>query len=174
MKGWHVDRSPVRARSSVDCGSRGVVFPAPSAVTANIYSCSPSAASADTCWREGTRKRVLCLVDPWSRTLTEYLLDRDPVVGVEPLQRPLPIGLVLADGRRCRMRVGGAWGALDQHPTWVGYYSCSRGEVWAAPDSPTGGIDRSSRVWTVQVGDRREKLEEVAVRKALFTTSARG
>ncbi len=59
--GWKVvDES---ARQLVDCG-----YASPSARSADVLSCSPSSAGADTCWvaPEGF---VLCIRDPWQKQL---------------------------------------------------------------------------------------------------------
>ncbi|MCK9925369.1 hypothetical protein MXD61_26430 [Frankia sp. AgPm24] len=83
------------------------------------------------------------------------------------------LGLNLANGERCRLRDGGAWGAPQNHPDYVGYYSCGpRDIVWARPNSSTGGIDRTTRNWTVLIGDVTGPLTTIGVTTAAFVTTA--
>ncbi|WP_242419724.1 hypothetical protein, partial [Frankia sp. CpI1-P] len=130
------------------------------------------AAAADACWPTPQARRMLCLRDPYSATLTA-LTAQSLVARVSPPRNPVPFGLVLANGDRCRLRDGGAWGSPENHPGYVGYYSCGpRDIVWASQNSPTGGIDRTSRRWTVLVGDVTGPLATVPVTAADFVTTA--
>lgn len=171
-KGWTVDGRDDDPDAPIDCGDTGQVYPSPAAVSGDIYFCSPSAAEADTCWPTPQARRMLCLRDPYSTTLAA-LTAQSLVARVSPPRNPVPLGLVLANGDRCRLRDGGAWGSLENHPGYVGYYSCGpRDIVWAPPSSPTGGIDRTSGRWTVLVGDGTGPLSTVPVTTADFVTTA--
>jgi hypothetical protein len=93
--------------------------PSLSAVADDIYSCSPSAAGADTCW-PSTPESLLCLDDPWNKQL-----HRVAYAGphVQPPAITDPIAVLLDDGTRCRLRNGGAWGGRDDG--YVGVYSAA-------------------------------------------------
>ncbi|MCM3884346.1 hypothetical protein [Frankia sp. R82] len=170
-RGWTVEGSE-DPNSPIDCGDTSQAFPSPAAVSGDIYYCSPSAAAADACWPTPQPRRMLCLRDPYSTILTA-LTAGSLVAKVSPPRHPAPLRLDLANGEHCRLRDGGAWGAPQNHPDYVGYYSCGpRDIVWARPDSPTGGIDRTGTRWTVLVGDLTGPLSTVAVATAGFVTTA--
>jgi hypothetical protein len=141
-----------------NCGSVGKSFPA--AVNANIMWCSPSAPSvAFACWEAATPTHALCMQDPWSSQLTEWT---SSVTTTTAPGQPLPMGLLLSDGDHCRIRPGDFQGRPAQQPTEFGYYTCTQdGAIWGpgkdANNTPwealgTHGIDRSTPMWTVQVG----------------------
>jgi len=130
-----------------DCTS-----PSPSAVAANIYYCSPTAAGAGTCWPSPPGS-LLCVDAPWDKQLhrVSYAGQLPPV---QPTPTPDPFALVLDDGTRCRLRNGGAWGGRDDG--YVGAYWCgdnAKLSVLALPNQPGTCIDRSAPVWTVKVGE---------------------
>jgi hypothetical protein len=127
--------------------------PSPSAVAANVYACSPSAAGAATCW-PSTPGSLLCVDNPWDKQLhrVSYLGQLSPV---QPTASPDPFALVLDDGTRCLLRNGGSWGGRDDG--YVGAYGCGNSganpAVLSLPNQGDGsGIDRSGPVWTVKVG----------------------
>ena len=163
LPGWSVKPEA----GLLDCN---IQQPSPSAVTGNIYSCGPTAASADACWPSPAAFVMLCLPDPWNRQLTQQQATTT-VHPVAPAPRPDPIGLELSDGDHCRLRNGGAWGTPQQHPDWVGWYSCQKRQaIWGPRD--TSGIDRSSTHWTVQAGNETGPLSTLTVTKAYFLTTA--
>lgn len=135
--------------ATVDCGTTSAnTRPSPVAVDGNILSCSPSSAYAVACWQDPAPSTVICYRDPWKKEVV-----RMPNAGgfpeVAAPSQAQPLGLLLSDGDRCRIRTGGVWSDLADHPGWYGTYACSgNGAVWA--DS-ADGIDRSSPRWTVQV-----------------------
>ncbi|MBL7493682.1 hypothetical protein I6A60_34890 [Frankia sp. AgB1.9] len=170
--GWSVDRGDDDPNAPIDCGDTSQADASPAAVSGDIYSCSPSAAEADACWPTAQARQMLCLRDPYSSVLTA-LTAQALVAKVSAPKDPVPLGLRLANGDHCRLRDGGAWGSPRQHPDYVGYYSCgSHGIVWAPQGSSTGGIDRTTRRWTVLVGDETSPLTTVAVTDASFVTTA--
>ena len=138
--GWTVTRLP----GSVTCDGA-----APSSVDAAITSCYPTAYDLRACYRS-VRHTVLCLRDPRERSLVRvrYAGGYPEVVAPDVAT---PAGMTLADGRRCLLRVGGAWGAPAQHPQWVGWDSCTRGASVYAPGSSPDGVDRSRSAWTVRL-----------------------
>ncbi|WP_278262982.1 hypothetical protein [Nocardia sp. AG03] len=124
--------------------------PSRSATTAGIYHCGPSAASADVCWPTQDNVTLLCASDPWERTLRKYTVD-PPLTPIGRTDSPEPWALELADGRQCRIRVGGAWGGRSDG--LVGAYSCSGGhDVVLQPSDARTAIDTSSDTWRVAVG----------------------
>lgn len=127
--------------------------PSPSAVANNIYSCSPSAAGAATCW-PSTPGSLLCVDNPWDKRLHRVTYDGQ-LQPVQPTTIPEPFALVLDDGTRCLLRNGGAWGGRDDG--YVGGYGCGdHGANLAALCLPSQGdgscIDRSAPVWMVKIG----------------------
>ncbi|MFE3444539.1 hypothetical protein ACFXNW_16040 [Nocardia sp. NPDC059180] len=122
-----------------------------SATTANIYHCGASADAADVCWPTPAMNELLCANDPWKRELRRYTVD-PPLEPVAATESPEPWALELADGRHCRIRVGGAWGGRSDG--MVGAYSCTGDSevVLQASDARTS-IDKSSDTWQVAMGE---------------------
>jgi hypothetical protein len=165
--GWSIRVLSATGGSALPC-STDPSYPADGAVTGGIYYCAGGAAEADACWPAVEPQHVLCLLDPFSRTVNlEYIgKTLGPVV---PVAKPVPIGLELANGDQCRLRVGGSWSAQEQHPDWVGYYSCSgQHAIFAAPSDSFAGIDDSKSSWTVHVGTFSAPLKTVAVSSAYY------
>lgn len=127
--------------------------PSPSAVAANVYYCSPSAASAGTCW-PSTPGSLLCVDNPWDKRLHRVTYDGQ-LPPVQPTATPDPFALVLDDGTRCLLRNGGAWGGRDDG--YVGTYGCgdpstNLAVLWLPNQAGETYIDHSAPVWTVKVG----------------------
>ena len=128
--------------------------PSPSAVADNVYSCSPSAAGAGTCW-PSTPGSLLCVDDPWDHRLHRVSYD-GPLPPVRPTATPDPFALALDDGTHCLLRNGGAWGGRADG--YVGVYGCgvdggaNLAVLWLPSQGAGTCIDRSSAVWTVKVG----------------------
>lgn len=131
-----------------DCTS-----PSPSAVADDIYYCSPSAASAGTCW-PSTPESLLCVDNPWDKLLHRVTY-RGQLPPVQHPAAPDPFALVLDDGTRCLFRNGGAWGGRDDG--YVGTYGCgdpsaNLAVLWLPSQGAGTYIDRSTPVWTVKIG----------------------
>ncbi|MGZ4513575.1 MAG: hypothetical protein ACXVX7_02095 [Mycobacterium sp.] len=129
--------------------------PSPSAVADNVYSCSPSAAGAGTCW-PSTPGSLLCVDDPWDQRLHRVSYD-GPLPPVRPTATPDPFALALDDGTHCLLRNGGAWGGRADG--YVGVYGCgdphantNLAVLWLPSQGAGTCIDRSSPAWTVKVG----------------------
>jgi hypothetical protein len=127
--------------------------PSPSAMAANVYACSPSAAGAATCW-PSTPGSLLCVDNPWDKLLHRVSY-QGQLAPVQPTASPAPFALLLDDGTRCLLRNGGSWGGRDDG--YVGAYGCgnpgANPAVLSLPNQGDGsGIDRSGSVWTVKVG----------------------
>jgi hypothetical protein len=125
----------------------------PSAVAADVYSCSPSAAGAGTCW-PSTPGSLLCVDNPWDMRLHRVTYG-GPLPPVQPTATPDPFALTLDDGTRCQLRNGGAWGGRPDG--YVGVYGCGGpgsdlAVLWLPSQGAGTCIDRSSAVWTVKVG----------------------
>ncbi len=170
--------APVTARGTAAAGYRTVTeagavdcpegAAAAVSLSRNVHECNPSAAAADVCWASATPRHVLCLRDPWVPTLTE-LATSTPLAPVGAVAAPQPFGLELSDGDHCRIRNGGAWGHPRSHPTYIGFYSCTKhGAVWGART----GIDMSAPRWIVLVGDGTGALEYQTVVKAYYVRTA--
>jgi len=127
--------------------------PSPSAVAANIYYCSPSAAGAGTCWAS-TPGSLLCVDNPWDKRLHRVTYG-GPLPPVQPTATPDPFALTLDYGTRCLFRNGGAWGGRDDG--YVGVYGCgdpsaNLAVLWLPSQGAGTCIDRSAPTWTVKVG----------------------
>jgi hypothetical protein len=155
----------VNEDSTVDCAGSE---PSPASLSRAVHYCGPSAATADVCWASAIPQHVLCLRDPWARVLTQ-LKTSTPLRPVRATAAPVPLGLVLNDGDRCRLRDGGAWDRPQAHPDYVGFYACTKHEaVWGAK----AGINTGSATWTVLVGNSTGPLVVRNVVKAYYVTTA--
>ena len=127
--------------------------PSPSAIADNIYSCSPTAAGAGTCW-PSTPGSLLCVDNPRDQSLHRVTYGGS-LPPVQPPASPVPFALALDDGAHCLLRNGGAWGGRDDG--YVGGYWCGdpRANLTVLCLSSEGAgdcVDRSAPAWTVKVG----------------------
>jgi hypothetical protein len=133
---------------TVDCSYGGA---SPVSLSRNVDFCSPSAAYAVACWKAASRNHVLCLQDPTKHRLSRFRTDKFAPAKRISHRVLSPMLIVLADGTRCAIRDGGAWGVLKHHPHMSGTYSCTHhGVVWARANAPHGGVNESTSAWTVQ------------------------
>ena len=125
--------------------------PSPASVGANIVFCEPFADLADVCWTKPDRMTVLCGRDPWNKVLYQYTAEH-PISSVSAAKDPLPWGLELEDGARCRLRDGGAWAGRSDN--LIGFYDCGidHDPVLVSLADFRQVIDKSLPTWTVQVG----------------------
>ena len=147
INGYHETPSGGNVTAVSDCAA------SPSAVADDIYSCSPSAASAGTCW-PSTPGSLLCVDDPWGKRLHRVTYDGQ-LPSVQPPAITDPFALALDDGTRCMLRHGGAWGGRDDG--YVGVYSCGDpgsnvAVLWLPSAGPGTCVDRTTPAWTVKVG----------------------
>jgi hypothetical protein len=138
--GWTVHRAK---GLTVDCRNSA----AAAAVDDGIYACFPTAAYLPACW-PSQHHTVLCLRDARTRKLVRVRYSGGLGTATAP-DRPSPQDLDLAQGQRCSLRVGGAWGTLPTHPKWVGFYSCGHGSVYGPPSGD--GVVRRTTPWTVRI-----------------------
>ncbi|MEV0366928.1 hypothetical protein [Nocardia fusca] len=121
-----------------------------SATSPGVYHCGASADAADICWAAAGGTELLCADDPWNRGLRWYSVEPR----LEPIGKiadPEPWALELADGRRCRIRVGGAWGGRADG--LMGAYSCTGGaEVVLQPSDARSALDTSAPTWHIRLG----------------------
>lgn len=136
--GWFKD---TKSRyDSIDC-SDGT--PSPFAMDSGVVQCFPNAAGAYACWPTAGGNYALCLVDPFTKTLTLYAVDKGSA-SPRPLDGPpRPLGVLLDDGTQCRAVVGGSWG-----PRGAPDFVCGSG----SPFLGIWGFD-AARGGAVQVGD---------------------
>ncbi|HEY7051572.1 MAG TPA: hypothetical protein VH496_05470 [Mycobacterium sp.] len=162
--GWTVDTS--RRESPIDCSYGS---PSPYDMTDGVRYCGASADAGDACWPKPKEAAVLCLVEPFSKVLN--LISAN---GLSTPRKPLekdavPMGLVLDDGTECRARNGGAWSSPEEHPDWVGYYSCDSPGGFNAVWGPRGsGITKGSDGWAVYVGPSDGHLTKHRVKKVYY------
>jgi hypothetical protein len=119
---------------------------------ARVVACSPSAAGADVCWVGRDPVTLYCGLSPWEKKLNRMRSEK-PIGHLQPVRDPQPWGLELADGARCQMRNGGAWGGRSDGLT--GAYSCDRPSefVLVGTDQGDTAVDKHHAQWTVRVGD---------------------
>jgi hypothetical protein len=160
--GWKVRRE----RGSATCSG-----PSPSAVNPGIVSCFPTALALRACWKSA-HHTVLCVRSARRHTLVRiHRTGRYP--SVHAPAKPAPMNLVLADGRRCVIRDGGAWGAPPHHPHWIGFYSCQRHASVYGPARGRDGINRSHKRWTVRIWrTHQDDVVRRAVRTAYYVGTA--
>jgi hypothetical protein len=152
----------------VDCGSPQS-DPSPVSVGANIVFCGTYTAPADVCWTRPDRRTVLCGRDPWDKVLYQYTA-RDSISSVSAAKDPLPWGLELEDGTKCRFRDGGAWAGRSDN--LIGYYDCGADRdpvlapmVVGAQAASAQVIDKSLPTWTVKVGPLEDSTASPPPRK---------
>ena len=139
-----------RERSgSVDCRFG---MASPGAVDADILECSPSAEYATACWLSRTPHHALCLRDPRTAHLVSIRRTGEMAQTLPyTAAKRGPLGLRLADGTYCSIRIGGAGATLQGHPNYGVTYYCQHGQAaWAPFAGRNWGINRSHPVWTVR------------------------
>jgi serine/threonine-protein kinase len=153
--------SPSRSKLS-ECS-----MPSVSAVNPGIYSCYPFAASATTCW-PSPPDAMRCLDDPWEKRLTRFEYATSALPSVRPTETPEPLGVVLDNGSKCAILIGGARGRSDGY---VPTYSCDNGTrppIVIGPGESGGGIERTTPTWTAWVADLNEPMQAQRVVTAIF------
>ncbi|MGH8963611.1 MAG: hypothetical protein ACRDWT_20865 [Jatrophihabitantaceae bacterium] len=149
----------------IDCSATTV---STVAINSGIFACGPSAAYPVACWHAHASGHVLCYRNPFGKAVTN-LWGYAPRHATYPREATAPFGIALDTGARCTIRDGGAWSAPKQHPSWVGYYSCGKYDVYASRSrARTSGIDESHRQWTVTTAACRGKLSTHKIVKAYF------
>ena len=113
---------------------------------------------------------MLCLRDVTDKSLVRVRY-RGTIPEVAAPATPSPQELELADGERCTLRVGGAWGTVPSHPRWVGFYSCDEGSVYGPPNGD--GIQRTDDGWRARVVDTDGDVTRRAVRADVLVGTAR-
>jgi len=144
----------------------------PAAVDNDIVACTPEASDAVACWAAADPGHVFCLRDPWAEDVVELPL-ADHVPHVTAPKHPHPLGLTLADGTHCDLRVGGTSTVLVGHPTWFAAFICNATTaVWGPPTGD--GIDTSGPMWTVHVAalDGTGALATTTVTDAYYAGTA--
>jgi hypothetical protein len=153
--GWTVRREPITA----DCWGASSA-----AVDDGIALCGPSAAYLPSCWKS-RRRTALCLRDVTSKELVRVRY-RGTYPDVTAPEHRTPQGLRLVNGQSCTIRIGGAWGTVPGHPTWVGFFSCTTGDVYGPPDGD--GINRRRAVWRVHLVKADGTVVTRRVRRATY------
>jgi hypothetical protein len=148
INGYQEAPSPGNVTAVTDCTKPSLV-----AVGDDIYSCSPSAADADTCW-PSTPGSLLCVGQSAGQAAASGDL-RWSAAACATGAVTDPFALLLDEGTRCRLRNGGAWGGRDDG--YVGVYGCGAPDsnlalLWLPSQGPGTCVDRSTPAWTVKVG----------------------
>lgn len=155
----------------IDCG---YAEPSPYDVTEGVRFCGATADSGDACWPTAGAAYVLCLADPFEKVLMLRAAEGADVALSPRSEPPRPMGIELADGTQCRARNGGSWSAQEQHPDFVGQFSCKGGSVRAdylivwSPADIGHGIAKGPDGWTVQIGGATGPLTTMPVSKVFF------
>jgi hypothetical protein len=159
---------------AIDCRFKD---PSRGAVSPDIESCSPSAAYAPACWKAAAAHSVLCTQDPSTHKLVQF--KRMGKFADTPLAKPrerAPLVIVLTDGTKCRIRIGGAWGRVPHHPNLYGAYSCDRHTAaWLHAKGrhadPHNGVDESSPSWRIRTGFKHIVWRHIATAYFVGTAS---
>ncbi len=157
----HVDYSDITA---------GGCSPTFVAMTTGTYQCGSTADSLPACWPSAPY--LYCMHSPEDGAVVRIGLGAGLPEAAEP-DRPEPWQIVLSDGSRCDVRLGGSW---DIPPDGYYYsYSC-RGNYVAllAPENkPT--VDTSGPVWTVVAQtDWKASVETADVAQVIYAGPAPG
>lgn len=153
--------SPSRATLS-ECSQ-----PSVSALQPGIYSCYPFAASATTCW-PAQPQAMLCLDDPWNKQLTRFAFSTATLPPVQPPSIPQPLAVVLADGSRCSIVIGGARTRADGYSPAYGCDGGDRPPVVVATPGSGEGIDQTAPTWTAWIADVNETPRAERIVTAIF------
>lgn len=135
-------RMPVDTTNYTDVSS-GSCFQSSITRATGIYQCGSVAAHLPACWPSGNK--LYCLHGPNDATVVR-IWGGSPQPKKSIPQNPTPWQIVLVDGTRCDIRLGGAW---DKPPDGLSYtYSCDGNyAALLAPDNaPT--VDESAATWT--------------------------
>lgn len=164
--GWLKDTT--RSYGYFGCDAAAV----PGVVEDGIYWCSGSSGDGQgPCAPTVGSNYVLCVTDPFTKTLTlvapTRALPGPQAVAASP---ELPLGLVLADGTRCRyIKIRGV-APGGGRVGWTAPYSCGAPSeqrfVWAPENGDP--IERTGSVWVVQVGGADTEMKPVSVTEAVY------
>jgi hypothetical protein len=123
--------------------------PSSAAVSANIYSCYPTAAAADVCWPSPPAS-MLCMSNPWDKEVRRLSYETRLLVAVQPPATPEPFALTLDNGTHCRFITGGA--RRSRKDGYIPFYVCgadSTAYILGDAGSQTDPVNRSKPLWTV-------------------------
>jgi serine/threonine-protein kinase len=141
--------------------------PSVSALQPGIYSCYPFAASATTCW-PAQPQAMLCLDDPWNKRLTRFAFSTATLPPVKPPSTPQPLAVLLADGSRCSILIGGARGRADGYSPAYGCNGGYRPPIVVTTPGSGEGIDQTAPTWTAWVADVNELPRAERIVTAIF------
>ncbi|MET9328466.1 VWA domain-containing protein [Tsukamurella sp. NPDC003166] len=165
--GWIKDRSKIGSTGFYGCKAG----PVNGVTDDGMMLCTgPSGTNTGICSPAVGETFLLCVLDPWSKTITLMAPEGTSLPANPRAVDPrTPYGLVLQDGTRCTL--AGARGVAPDNSTVPGQaapYSCGRaGDVYA----PVGAFpaDRSTKVWRVTFGQPGSTpVRTVAVTQAVF------
>jgi hypothetical protein len=111
---------------------------------------------------------MLYLDDPWEKRLTRFQYSTSALPSVQPTETPEPLGVVLDNGSKCAILIGGARGRSDGY---VPTYDCDKGSgppIVVRLGESGGGIERTTPTWTAWVADLNEPIQAQRVATAIF------
>ncbi|WP_278265353.1 alpha/beta fold hydrolase [Nocardia sp. AG03] len=159
---WTVDS---RDPGPIDCGTGRA---ATVSVEDGIYQCAPDASGVNACVVAGYE--ATCLGDPFTKTVLRGPSTRRPPGGVVAPADPVPTAVVLDDGTRCRLRVGGSWPVRTATPALSGRYFCPGGTgfraLWSRGPGP--GYTETADGWMVEMGGTTGILEPRRIVEAYY------
>jgi hypothetical protein len=125
--------------------------PAPSAVSPNIETCSPTVAAAFACWNAAAPHKILCIGNPRARKLVRIPRSGPfAPTGLAPAAERAPLSMVLANGDYCSFDTGGTGAIRVGHPLWRATYNCNDGKfLWRRPGAKHSGVFERFPDWTV-------------------------
>jgi lipoprotein len=145
------------------------------ALRGNVYSCSPSYLVADACWRAPIIGQIYCAEFPWGGVVKTYLLSENknlPELISNPDSIPIPWGIELETGLRCRIRSGGGWNTRKDG--LIPYYRCDDDSNFIVGESPASIFNKDSIIWTAKIAttgnleDSNIEPKKIKISKAWF------
>lgn len=123
------------------------------ALRGDVYSCTPSALTADACWKSPIAGQIYCADFPWGGIINTYTLSQGidlPELVSNPDSPPVPWGVELETGLRCRIRSGGGWNTRADSRL-IPYYRCEGDNYFIVGESATSLFNKDSTIWTAQI-----------------------
>jgi len=135
---------------------------------AGVYRCGSSADHLPACWP--SVDYLYCLHGPADNTVVRVWAGTSLPAASEP-GLTVPWQIVLADGSRCDIRLGGAW---DKPPDGYNYsYSCEGTVVALLVPESGATLDTSGSTWTAAAqADWHGPVQTVEVKQAVYAGAA--
>jgi hypothetical protein len=111
---------------------------------------------------------MLCLDDPWNKRLTRFAFPTSTLPPVQAPETPQPLAVLLEDGSRCSILIGGARGRADGYSPSYGCNAGNRPPIVVTTPGSGEGIDQTAPTWKAWVADLNEAPLGERVVTAIF------